>query len=148
MGGTSGCISRLSGARSAEPTWANSKRPWIDSGREYNEERPHEALKQRTPAELYVASSREYHGRLPTAREYPHHWTERQVRTGGRMKWRGGEINVTLALAGERIGLEPTEDGKWAVWFEHMELGTFDERKGRIEGHRRLDGMQVKGAKP
>jgi putative transposase len=112
---------------------------------EYNEERPHEALEQRPPGELYVASPREYHGRLPAPREYPYNWTERQVRAGGRMKWRGGEVTVSKALAEERIGLEPTGDGKWAVWFEHLELGTFDERKGRIERHRCLDGMQVKG---
>ena len=110
---------------------------------EYNEERPHEALEQRTPGQLYVGSQRIYNGQLPAAREYPSEWTARQVRTGGRMKWKGREINVTLALAGERIGLEPRSDGKWAVWYEHMELGTFDERRGRIEGHRRLDGMQT-----
>jgi hypothetical protein len=28
--------------------------------REYNEQRPHEALQQRAPAALYVASSREF----------------------------------------------------------------------------------------
>jgi putative transposase len=109
---------------------------------EYNEERPHEALEQRTPGELYVGSPREYNGRLPEAREYPYQWTQRQVRTGGRMKWKGREVNVTLALAGERIGLEPLADGHWAVWFEHVELGTFDERKGKIQRHRRLERMQ------
>ncbi len=58
------------------------------------------------------------------------------------MKWKGREINVTLALAGERIGLEPLADGQWGVWFEHVELGTFDERKGKIQRHRRLERMQ------
>ncbi len=33
------------------------------------------------------------------------------------------------ALEGERIGLEPTEDGKWRVWFSFYELGELDERR-------------------
>ena len=105
---------------------------------EYNQERPHEALGQQTPAQHYQPSARHYEGRLPAAREYPEEWEVRRVRAGGRIKWQGREINVTRALAGEAIGLEPRSDGQWAVWFEHLELGIFDERKGRIERHRRL----------
>jgi Integrase core domain len=128
--------------RKARANLAQQQKALDQFRHEYNEERPHEALEQRTPAQLYVASLREYNGRLPTAREYPFDWAERQVRTGGRMKWRGQQINVSRSLAGERIGLEPRADGKWAAWFEHMELGIFDERKGRIQGHRRLESMQ------
>jgi putative transposase len=105
---------------------------------EYNQERPHEALGQRTPAALYHRSERIYNGRLPAAREYPCDWAVRSVRMGGRMKWCTQEINVTRALAGERIGLEPRAEGKWAVWFENMELGIFDEQRGRILRHKRL----------
>jgi transposase InsO family protein len=100
--------------------------------REYNQERPHEALGQRTPASIYRPGPRIYTGRLPPGREYPHGWQRRQVRTGGQMKWGGKVVSVSLALAGECIGLEPREDGQWAVWFEELELGIFDERKGRI----------------
>ena len=106
---------------------------------EYNWERPHEALGQKTPAEFYVPSARCYEGRLPAPREYPEEWPVRTVRPGGRMKWQGQEINVTRALKGERIGLEPKADGVWAVWFEHLELGLLDERKGRIVRHKRLE---------
>lgn len=105
---------------------------------EYNEERPHESLGQRTPAELYVPSVRPYRGKIPAAREYPEEWQTRSVRPGGRIKWQGREINVTRALSGERIGLEPKGDGIWGVWFEHMELGLFDERRKRITRHKRL----------
>jgi putative transposase len=111
---------------------------------EYNEERPHEALGQQTPAELYVPSARNYEGRLPAAREYPEEWQIRSVRPGGRIKWQGREINVTRALSGERIGLEPKGDGIWAVWFEHMELGLFDEREKRIKRHKRLQTSSTK----
>jgi transposase InsO family protein len=100
---------------------------------EYNEQRPHEALGQRVPASFYQPSPRIYSGRLPPAREYPHGWLTRQVKRWGQMKWGGHEVTVSQALAGERIGLEPREDGRWAIWFEELELGIFDERKGRIQ---------------
>jgi putative transposase len=101
--------------------------------REYNEERPHEALHQQVPAELYRPSPRSYYGQLPAPREYPQDWQVRQVRGGGQMKWRNKDVSVTHALVGERIGLEPRGDGMWAVWFESLKLGDFDERRARIE---------------
>jgi hypothetical protein len=106
--------------------------------REYNEERPHESLGQRTPAELYRPSPRIYEGHLPKPREYPDDWETRQVRGAGQMKWRNEDVAVSWVLAGERVGLEPRADGIWAVWYEHLELGLFDERKGKIQRHRRL----------
>jgi putative transposase len=124
--------------RAARANLALQQRALEKFRQDYNEHRPHEALAQRTPGELYTSSPRPYSGRLPAAREYPREWTTRQIRSDGRMKWGGQEINVTLALAGERIGLKPIDDGKWAVWFEQMDLGTFDERRGKIKGHKRL----------
>ena len=131
--------------RTARANLAQQQRALDKFREEYNEHRPHEALGQRTPGQLYMGSPRIYTGRLPQAREYPREWRARQVRTGGRMKWEGREINVTLALAGERIGLEPVDDGKWVVWYEQMELGTFDERRGRIEGYKRLKTTTLTG---
>lgn len=115
--------------------------------REYNEQRPHEALGLRTPAELYQPSTRIYDGRLPKEREYPDDWQIRQVRGAGQMKWRGKDIMVNTALAAQRVGLEPRGDGIWAVWFEHLELGLFDERKGLIQRHRTLPRTKQKGPK-
>jgi putative transposase len=100
---------------------------------EYNEQRPHEALEQRVPASCYTPSARTYPGRTPPAREYPHGWLTRQVKRRGQMKWGGHDVTVSHALAGERIGLEPRDEGQWAIWFEALELGIFDERKGRIQ---------------
>lgn len=105
---------------------------------EYNHERPHEALGQSPPAQHYAASSREYREKLPPEREYPSDWSVRRVRAGGRMKWKGKEVNVGKALKRLAIGLQPVSDGRWAVWYEHLELGIFDERKMQIKGHRKL----------
>lgn len=119
-------------------TLAAQQRRFEKFRQEYNHERPHEALGQSPPAQYYAASTRGYREKLPPEREYPFDWRVRQVRTGGRMKWKGKEVNVCLALKGLAIGLQPVSDGRWAVWYEHLELGTFDERKMQIRGHRKL----------
>lgn len=100
---------------------------------EYNEERPHEALGQRPPASLYVPSGRDYPERKPQRRDYPEDWAKRTVRPGGRIRWQGQEINISRALCGREIGLQPVAEGRWAVHFESLELGVLDEQKARVE---------------
>lgn len=100
---------------------------------EYNEQRPHEALGQRPPSELYQSSSRPYPGRIPQP-EYPGHYEVRSVSRGGEIKWRGRFLFLSQALSGERVGLEEYEDGLWAVYFGALPLGRFDERERKIYG--------------
>ena len=105
---------------------------------EYNQHRPHEGLGQKPPAEFYTRSERQYPERLPAQQGYPDEWQKRLVRQGGRIKWKCREINLTTALWGQQVGFKPVGDGRWAVYFESLELGVFDERKGRIEAAKRL----------
>lgn len=100
--------------------------------REYNEERPHEALGQQPPATVYGPSARAYPERLPPPRGYPREWQVRAVREAGQMKWKGRNIMVSTALWGQEIGLQPSAEGRWTIYFEDLELGEFDERLGRI----------------
>lgn len=99
---------------------------------EYNQERPHAALQMKTPADLYIVSSRSYPSRLAEP-EYPDDWEMRRVRDCGRLRWRSQSIFVGKALRGEPVGLEPVQDGRWQVWFFDYPVGIFDERKGRIQ---------------
>ena len=101
--------------------------------REYNQERPHEALGQRPPATRYQAGQRTYNGKVPEP-EYPGHFEVRTVAAKGFFRWRGGEIFVSEALAGERIGLEETADGVWTVMFCSVLLARFDERERKLYG--------------
>jgi len=55
---------------------------------DYNEERPHEALGQRTPASLYRPSLRAMPRKLPEP-SYPAETAVRQVRSSGEIKWQG-----------------------------------------------------------
>ena len=98
---------------------------------EYNEQRPHQSLGQQTPASLYTPSPRSYPRRLATM-EYPSGWAVRPVHKSGSLDWRGQEVYLTRVLWGERVGLEPIEDGIYRVWFGSLALGALDERRRKI----------------
>lgn len=100
--------------------------------REYNEERPHEALSGLSPADLYQPSWRPLTTATPGL-DYPTHYERRQVRTDGTIKWRGERIFVSEILAREPVGLEEIEDDIWAVSFASLRLGTLSQGKFNAE---------------
>jgi transposase InsO family protein len=91
---------------------------------EFNEERPHEGLAMRCPAELYAPSSRAYEG-LPEL-EYPFHDKDILVTACGRICMMRKKINVSTVLAGQRLGIKEVDDGIWLVTFMHYDLGYID----------------------
>ena len=98
--------------------------------REYNDQRPHDALGGAPPATLYTPSPR----RLPrtlSSIDYPRHWEVRGADGAGVISFHGRPLNVTRALAGQAIGLEEIDDALWRVWFLATPLGHFDERRWR-----------------
>ena len=111
---------------------------FVRFAREFNCERPHEALGQKTPAAFYQPSPRPFPERLPEPVGYPSDWPRRQVSPCGRTKWNGVLVPLNLALRGQEIGFQPVGDGLWAVYFEHLRLGIFDERKNIIKPVARL----------
>jgi transposase InsO family protein len=102
--------------------------------REYNEERPHEALAMATPASLYTASLRPFPERLPEM-EYPAGLALRRVELHGAISWRHERVFLGEALAGETVGLEELEDG-WRVWFGPLPLAWIDARELHDERRR------------
>lgn len=99
---------------------------------EYNDERPHEALDQQTPASIYEASPREMPARLPPL-EYPDRFEVRYVSANGGIRWNSDWVNVSIVCAGEFVGLEEIDDGLWNVYFGPLKLGRLHERHMRIE---------------
>jgi transposase InsO family protein len=95
--------------------------------KEYNQERPHEALGGRTPGELYRPSERSYPAVL-NAPEYPRHYQVRRVGSGGIFGWQGRTMYATVALEGESIGLVEIQEDVWKVYFAEVELGLIDQR--------------------
>ena len=72
--------------------------------------RPHEALGQRPPADLYRPSPRVFPNRLLPI-EYPSEAQVRSVRQNGEIKWAGRALFVSEVLAGEHIALWQSEHG-------------------------------------
>jgi hypothetical protein len=92
---------------------------------EYNEQRPHEALKQKTPASRYSDSLREYPDKLPEL-TYPDYYQCYRVRKTGVIYSHNGQIYISHLLQGETVGLEEVDDGIWDVYFGPIRLGYID----------------------
>ena len=99
---------------------------------EFNEERPHEALGQETPASQYEPSPREFPSKLPPI-EYPAHFEKRLMSRNGGFRWASKRVPLSHLLEGQHIGLEEVGDGIWDVYFSHVRLGQMDERILRVE---------------
>lgn len=99
--------------------------------REFNEERPHEALDQRTPASVYRPSPRVYPERLGPV-EYPCGMDARCVQKHGEFYWKGNVVFLGEALRHERIGLEAIDGRHWMLWFSRLALGVFDGYLGKV----------------
>ena len=91
---------------------------------EFNEERPHEALSMKVPAELYAASPRPYLG-LPEI-DYPFHDRDAIVTHCGRLCLHRKKINISTVLAGQKLGIKEVDDGIWLVSFLRYDLGYID----------------------
>lgn len=98
----------------------------------YNQERPHEALQQRMPGQLYRRSARDLPRQLAPL-TYPSHWDVRRVCAPGVMWWASRRITVSTVLIGEEVGLEPIADGEWMLHFGPVRLARFDERRSRVD---------------
>jgi transposase InsO family protein len=108
--------------------------------REYNEERPHEALGQRPPAELYEVSNRCY-PQKPTSPEYPKSWDVHVVSRDGSIALPGRKLQLTPLLKGEPVGLEAQEDGTIRVKYGPLTLGSLS-CKGKYTRGTRAQGTR------
>ncbi len=95
--------------------------------KEFNNERPHEALNDDTPASKYRRSSRDIPSKLAKI-EYPVHYEARLVSKNGGIRWNHVRVPVSHILGGEHVGLEEIDDGIWEVYYGPVWLGRFDER--------------------
>src|SRR5262249_21782773 len=86
-----------------------------DWAREFNDDRPHEALDMKTPAQMYAASSRPYTG-LPEL-TYPLHDRDVTVTACGRICMYRKKVNVSTVLAGQKLGIKEVDEGIWIVSF-------------------------------
>ena len=100
----------------------------LDRFREdFNERRPHEALKMKCPSDLYKPSLKRYPESLPEP-VYSHHDLVRQVYASGSVCFRGKKsFFISHALGEQTIGFEEEQDGIWRINFMDLDLGFLDE---------------------
>jgi putative transposase len=99
--------------------------------REYNEERPHEALHDQPPARYYEPSRRSLPARVPPI-DYPGHMEVRLVSSNGCLSWKSAPLFIATALAGEYVAFEEVDDGLWTLWFATVALARYDDRQRSI----------------
>src|SRR6516162_10782883 len=92
--------------------------------KEFNTERPHEALDMKCPADVYTPSRKPYAG-LPDL-TYPFHDRDVLVTACGRICIYRKKINLSIVLAGQRVGIKEVDDGIWIVSFMRYDLGYID----------------------
>jgi len=121
-------------AATAQPPAANlasQQRRFDNWRREYNGQRPHEALGQRPPSAMFGASRRPLPERLPEV-TYPDGYVVRQVRQNGSIKWHSRLIFVCTSLVGDPVGLTQIDDQRWRVYFLREPIGIFDEHLNKV----------------
>ena len=100
---------------------------------EFNHERPHEALGQRTPAMVYKRSHRRMN-EDDKPMVYPKDWMVKTVSASGHISYNGHNYHVADALIGKRVGLCRNHEGHMELHFANVYLGNlaYDSEGGRF----------------
>jgi putative transposase len=99
--------------------------------RQYNEDRPHQALAMQVPAAVYVSSDRPYQGLGEL--DYPLHDWASTVTHCGRICFKRRKVNLSQVFAGQLVGVRQVDAHVWLVTFMHYDLGYFDDETCRLE---------------
>lgn len=96
--------------------------------RHYNRKRPHESLRMKRPAELFVKNRRRMPKRL-SPWKYPEQWQRRWVKGNGELVWRGVRRFVGEAFVRDYVGMRPFRKGVWQVYFGPVLVGELHENE-------------------
>lgn len=91
----------------------------------YNEDRPHQSLDYCTPASRYVRSAREFPRRVPEV-SYDSDMHVRRSSQKGDLNWKGKRFFVSEIFGGQRLGLRPSHDRFFEVFYGPLQIGWFD----------------------
>jgi transposase InsO family protein len=129
-------------ARTAKSLLAQQEQ--LDRFREdFNERRPHEALKMKCPADIYKPSLKRFPETLPEP-HYLHHDLVLPVGSNGSVYFQRKSFFISLALVDQNVGLEEEQDGIWRINFMDLDLGFLDEESMKFtpispeESHQRI----------
>ena len=97
-------------------TLADQQRVFDRFRHTYNDERPHEALGQRTPASRYSPSRRAMPSQ-PASPEYADGMTVRRITAKGGLRFGGADVFVSTLIANEPVGLLPLGEVLWELYY-------------------------------
>jgi putative transposase len=97
----------------------------------FNQERPHQALGMKVPADVYTRSARVYRGLEDLT--YPFHDQTIAVTHCGRICFQGRKVNLSHVFAGQNVGVTQVGERIWLVTFMQYDLGYFDDETCRLE---------------
>lgn len=110
---------------------------------EFNHIRPHAALKDKTPAEVYKISERRMRARIAV---YPSAWVVRKVNTNGHVRIAAEFCFISAALRGYHVGLQPVDALHWRAWFYDVDLGLVEVAPSELPEALALRAMKLKNA--
>jgi transposase InsO family protein len=97
-----------------------------DWRKEFNEERPHESLRMKTPAMVYKVSEITYEPGLIEF-EYPKNYKSRNVNSRGFVNYKGKRYFIGNPFNGYNVGIDIDKTGQLNVWFGNNLIGYFDK---------------------
>lgn len=121
-------------AEATRPPGANlrcQQRKFDAFRKEFNEVRPHQALAQKTPAEVWRPSRRTYPKTKPKP-EYPAHYEKRRVTSVGHIRFKNRLLFLSSNLLGETVALEEIDDGIWSIYYYDVLIARLKEREGEV----------------
>lgn len=115
-----------------ETSQAEQQRRFDLYRRDYNEERPHEALGQVPPARFYRPSPRPMPETIPEP-DYPAGTQVRRVRSNGEIKWRGGFVFLSTAFIADTVALVEIDNDLFEVRFYDRPIGRIDPTSDKLK---------------
>jgi transposase InsO family protein len=91
---------------------------------DFNHVRPHDALGDKTPAEVYRKSERR--SLAPRVPNYPPEWTTRRATRVGCVRLNGDTVFISTALSGMIVGLQQVSILRWKARFFDVDLGAIE----------------------
>lgn len=112
--------------------------------REYfNFTRPHEALNQKVPGDVYRISERKWDGHL-RAPEYSESQITRKVTVSGCISWKGNNLFISETLIGEYVGVKENLTKDLEVMYGPIILGTINPNMTfKVPEHKKRKSRKV-----